>query len=127
MNETATAQQAATTTAGEDLAAAKNHLMAALEKANDHPIIGQHCVVRTYSAGVHLGVVVSRDGKVVQLKDARRLWTWRGAFTLSEVATTGVSKGSRISAPVPLIELTEAIEFTPTSEAARASFDSIHE
>lgn len=90
-------------------------------------IIGQHCVIRTFSAGVHLGVVASRDGKIVQLENARRLWTRRGAFTLSEVATAGVSKGSRISAAVPLIELSEAIEIIPTSEAARASFDGIHE
>jgi hypothetical protein len=91
------------------------------------PMIGQHCVVRTYSAGVHLGEVVSKDGKNVVLKDARRLWHWKGAFTLNAVAQEGVKTGSRISVAVPTLELTEAIELIPTTEAARASFDAIHE
>lgn len=92
------------------------------------PFVGQHCVVRTYSAGVHIGVVVDKDGTNVLLQDARRLWKWNGAFTLSEVAVAGVSqKGSRISVAVPLIELTQAVELIPTSEAARATFDKVHE
>ena len=91
-------------------------------------LIGQHCVVRTFSAGVHLGEVVAKDGTHVLLKDARRLWKWNGAFTLSEVATKGVSKsGSRITSAVPLIELTQAVEIIPTSEAARSTFDAVHE
>jgi hypothetical protein len=93
----------------------------------ENVIIGKHCVVRTYSAGVHIGVVSSKEGKSVLLTNARRLWQWQGAFTLSEVATAGVSKGSRISVAVPVIELTEAIEIIPTTEAARAAFDAIHE
>lgn len=94
-------------------------------------LVGQHCVVRTYSAGVHLGEIVAQDGKQVTLKDARRLWRWYGAFTLNEVALTGVSgKGgnkSRIAEPVPVIVLTEAIELIPTSDVARATFDACHE
>lgn len=77
-----------------------------------------YVVVRTFSAGVHIGVLESRHGKEVVLSDARRLWSWQGAKTLSEVATAGVSAGSRISAAVPLIELTEAIEVTHTLPAA---------
>ena len=100
----------------------------AAEQAAPTSAVGQHCVVRTYSAGVHLGVVVSRDGTHVVLRNARRLWKWNGAFTLSEVATKGVSKsGSRIAVAVPLIELTEAVELIPTTEAARASFEAVHE
>ncbi len=91
-------------------------------------MIGQHCVVRTTNAGVHLGRVVAKEGTHVLLEGSRRLWKWNGAFTLSEVATAGVSKtGSRIAVEVPLIELTEAIEIIPTTEAARASFDVVRE
>jgi hypothetical protein len=99
-----------------------------MTQPNETTLVGQHCVVRTYSAGVHLGVVAFRHGTVVGLTDARRLWKWNGAFTLNEVAMNGVSKsGSRISAPVTMIELTEAIELIPTSEIARASFDNVYE
>jgi hypothetical protein len=91
-------------------------------------LVGRHCVVRTYSAGVHIGEVLAKDGTNVLLKDARRLWKWNGAFTLSEVAQAGISKaGSRLAVAVPLIELTEAVELIPTSEAARAAFDLVHE
>ena len=95
--------------------------------SNKSPMIGQHAVIRTYSAGVHIGTVLDKDGINVVLKDARRLWTWRGAFTLSEIATSGVGKGSRISVAVPMIELTQVVEIIPTTEAARSSFDKIHE
>jgi hypothetical protein len=92
------------------------------------PFVGKHVVVRTYSAGVHLGELVSRDGTYVLLRNARRLWKWNGAFTLSEVATTGVRKtGSRIAVALPEIELTQAIEIFPTTAEARATFDAVHE
>lgn len=92
------------------------------------PMVGRHCVIRTYSAGVHIGTVVSHDGEEVLLKDARRLWKWEGAFTLSEVATAGVKKqGSRIAVAVPEILLTNVNEIIPTSEEARMTFEVCHE
>ncbi|MFN4288930.1 MAG: DUF6948 domain-containing protein [Brevundimonas sp.] len=98
-----------------------------MSNGNASPFIGQHVLVRTYSAGVHLGELVSKDGTNVILKGARRLWRWYGAFTLSEASQKGVAKNSRIAAPVPLIELTEAIEIIPTTDEARATFEAIHE
>lgn len=91
------------------------------------PMIGRHCVIRTFSAGVHLGTVRSVNGKEVLLENARRLWSWKGAFTLSEVATSGVKSGSRISVEVPELLLTETIEIIPTQEDARKTFEAIHE
>ena len=61
------------------------------------------------------------NGKEVVLKNARRIWYWEGAFTLSAVATEGVSKSSKLSVEVPEILLTEAIEIIPCSEAASAN------
>ena len=77
-----------------------------MAKSTERPVI-----VRTYSAGVHFGYLVLRDGKEVVLERARRIWSWKGANSLNEIATTGLDKdGSRVSAPVPTITLTEAIE-----------------
>lgn len=74
-------------------------------------------IVRTYSAGVHIGTFKERNGKEVTLANARRLWSWAGAFTLSAVATKGVDRvNSRISVAVPEILLTEAIEIIPVSK-----------
>ena len=75
---------------------------------------GPEVLVRTFSAGVHIGTIKERKGKEVTLTNARRLWNWDGAFTLSAVATSGVDrKNSRISKPVSEIILTEAIEIIP--------------
>lgn len=75
---------------------------------------GPEVLVRTFSAGVHIGVLTKREGREVTLANARRLWSWSGAFTLSAVATEGVNrKNSRISKPVSQILLTEAIEIIP--------------
>ena len=48
-------------------------------------------IVRTCSAGVHFGALVSRDGKEVVLANAKRIWKWVGAWTLHEVAAKGAS------------------------------------
>jgi hypothetical protein len=80
----------------------------------------QYVIVRTYSAGVHAGTLVSRDGKEVVLEDARRIWFWKGANTLHEIALHGVGVGSKISEPVESITLTESIEvITATADAER--------
>jgi len=80
-------------------------------------------LVRTYSAGVHVGTLVKREGKEVELADARRIWYWKGANTLHEVALKGVGKGSRISDPVGSILLTEAIELIPVTDEAIQSIE----
>ncbi len=68
-------------------------------------------LVRTYTAGVHVGTLLKADGKVVSLLNARRVWRWKGANTLNELAMRGGDTGyTRISEPVPLIQLLEAIE-----------------
>jgi hypothetical protein len=77
-------------------------------------------LIRTYSAGVHFGELISHSGTEVKLANACRIWRWRGANTLNEVATYGVDRDyTRISEPVAEIVLTECIEIMPISEAAQ--------
>ena len=90
-------------------------------------MIGKHVIVRTYSAGVFAGILKSRDGKEVVMTDARRLWYWDGAASLSQLAIDGVSKPKtcKFPAPVASVLLTEAIEIIPTTDAARKSIDEV--
>lgn len=90
-------------------------------------LIGKVCMVRTYSAGVFLGEVASRDGKEVHLKNARRMWYWDGAASLSQLAAEGTSapKNCKFPTPVPDVLLTEAIEIIPVCEAAIASIAAV--
>jgi len=90
-------------------------------------LIGKICMVRTYSAGVFLGEVVSREGKEIHLKNARRMHYWDGAASLSQLATEGTKKPAlcRFPAPVSDVLLTEAIEIIPATEAAIASIAAV--
>jgi hypothetical protein len=91
-----------------------------VRKGSEVPLsVSNIVLVRTYSAGVHFGELVTRNGKEVVLKNARRLWSWRGACSLSQVAIDGVAlSGSNISVVVPEITLIEAIEIIPMTESA---------
>lgn len=82
------------------------------------PFIGKRVLIRTYSAGVHIGILKAKDGENVLLEKSHRLWKWGGAFTLSEVATKGVNNDSRVACEVELLELTNAIEIIPVSDEA---------
>lgn len=89
----------------------------------------KYVIVRTYSAGVFAGTLESRNGKEVVLTDARRLWYWEGAASLSELAVRGVSKPENCKFPVTVskITLTEAIEIIECSDTARASIEEVSE
>lgn len=87
----------------------------------------KNVIVRTQSAGVFAGELVSRNGQEVVLKNARRLWYWSGAASLSQLAVDGTSNPSGCKFPiaVPEITLLQAIEILPLSDKARTSIDSV--
>lgn len=82
-------------------------------------MIGEYCLIRTFSAGVHMGYLVSLNGTAGEIRDGQRLWSWTGAFSLHEISLHGVSEESNISEVVPRILLTEIIEVIPCTEEAR--------
>lgn len=84
-------------------------------------MVGSFVLVRTYSAGVHCGILDECSGTAVLLKDARRIWRWSEAFSLNEMAVKGCGESSRISQPVKQILLTQAIEIIPCEEKAKAN------
>ena len=89
--------------------------------AKQHPMLGRRVLVRTYSAGVHIGTLIAIDGMEAHLKDALRLWKWTGGgLSLSAVATNGI-KGGRLNR-TPEVYLTNAIEIIPTTEVAEESY-----
>ncbi len=87
----------------------------------------RYVIVRTYSAGVFAGYLVSRRGKEVTLKNARRLWYWAGAASLSQLAQEGTScpLSCKFPCAVDRIELTEAIEIIDGTEQARKSLEGV--
>lgn len=91
------------------------------EPTDQNPMIGRRVLVRTYSAGVHIGTLVSSDGMSCHLKDSLRLWKWEdGGLSLSAVANNGIVKG-RLNKTGEVF-LTNAIEFIPTTDKAEVSY-----
>jgi small nuclear ribonucleoprotein (snRNP)-like protein len=89
-----------------------------------HPLLGRRVLVRTYSAGVHIGTLVSvnpDNTMECHLKDALRLWKWTdGGLSLSAVAHNGI-KGGRLNR-TDEVTLTNAIEYIPTTPEAEATY-----
>jgi len=87
-----------------------------------HPMIGRRCLIRTYSAGVHIGNIESIDGMECKLTNALRLWCWEdGGLSLSAVANNGIAKG-RLN-KTGEVYLTNVIEMIPTTRLAEETFD----
>jgi hypothetical protein len=89
-----------------------------------HPMLGRRCIIRTYSAGVHIGdveYVNPSNSMEVKLKNALRLWKWEGGgLSLSAVANEGI-KGGRLNATGE-VYLTNAIEYIPTTAKADETY-----
>lgn len=51
-----------------------------------------YVIIRATGAGCHAGELVSERGTRIELRNARRLWRWYGAQTLSELAVYGASR-----------------------------------
>ena len=90
-------------------------------------MVGKYCMVRTYSAGVFAGTIKERNGKEVVLTDARRIWYWEGAASLSQLATEGTSKPHKCKFPVSVAQvlLTEVIEIIPITDVAAKSISEV--
>jgi hypothetical protein len=86
-------------------------------------------IVRTNKAGVFFGKIEKKDGTTVVMSNARRIWYWEGASSLSELAQHGTAKpsGCKFPCPVDEVELYEVIEILSVTEKAAASIDGVKE
>lgn len=82
------------------------------KKTKTKSIIGAYVIARCTGAGVHAGIVVSTNEHHTVLRDARRIWYWSGAASLSEIAVYGLnpakSASSKIAAKVSSIRLRDS-------------------
>jgi len=87
----------------------------------------KYVIVRTYSAGVFAGNLESRTGQEVILTDARRIWYWSGAASLSQLAMEGTSDPANCKFPCPVtrVELLQAIEILDTTLQAEKSIKEV--
>lgn len=94
------------------------------DESNTHPMLGKRCLVRTYSAGVHIGDVTyinPNNSMELKLENALRLWKWTdGGLSLSAVANNGIN-GGRLN-KTGEVYLTNAIELIPTTKRAEETY-----
>ena len=88
---------------------------------------GKYVIVRTYSAGVFAGELESQTGQEVVLRNARRIWYWSGAASLSQLAIDGTKDPLNCKFPcvVDRVELFQAIEILDVTEAAKKSIQAV--
>lgn len=84
-------------------------------------------IVRTKNAGVFFGEVIAKVGQEVIMRNARRLWYWSGAASLSQLAMEGVSRPQECKFPVAvdMVTLFEVIEILDTTEKAQQSINAV--
>ena len=82
-----------------------------------------YCIVRGRDSGVFAGYIYSREGTECVIKHARRIWYWKGAASLSQLAQSGTSKPDECKFPgeVDSILVTDATEILDVTEKAKQS------
>jgi hypothetical protein len=83
------------------------------------PHIGKTCIIRTYASGVFMAEVVKQEGRMVELRNSRRLWYWKAAdgISLTAVAVNGVdSANCRFPVAAPEQTVLDALEIIPASK-----------
>ena len=83
-------------------------------------LIGTKVIIRATNAGVFYGTLKEKEERTVALADARRIWYWNGANSLSQIAAEGVKdkKGSKISVALELMVIEDVIEILPCTKLA---------
>jgi hypothetical protein len=87
----------------------------------------EYVMCRTYSAGVFAGYLKEQKGQEVVLLYARRIWSWAGAASLSQLAMEGTSKPNECKFPIEVekVILTQAIEIIPITGKAQKSIEGV--
>ncbi len=89
----------------------------------------EYVIVRSYDAGVFAGYLQENDraNNVVILVNARRLWKWSGAASLSQLSVDGVAnkKDCKFPCEVESVELKRVCEILPCTEKAKSSISEV--
>ena len=92
-------------------------------------LIGEDCCVRSKEAGVFVGVLEEKTGAECIVSNARRIWYWDGAASLSQLALEGVKKpeNCKFPPPVEMVILPNCCEIIPMREEAIESINNVRE
>lgn len=89
-------------------------------------------IIRTYSAGVWFGNIKEKNGSEVTITNARRLWYWSGAASLSQLAIEGTKRPNECKFTMTIKDedgvcLPQMIEILPCTNEAVNNINSVKE
>lgn len=89
----------------------------------------KYVIVRSDRAGVFAGVLESKNGSEVVLRNCRRIWYWDGAASISQLAFDGTTAPSncKFTITVDCILILGVIEIIPCTAEAEASIKAVKE
>lgn len=89
--------------------------------------IGKKVIIRGNRSGVEFGTLVAQNRSEVTLKNARRIWYWSGAASLSQLAKDGTSNPAscKFTVTVDSITILDAIEIIPCTDKAIKSIEEV--
>lgn len=90
--------------------------------------IGKKVIIRGSRSGVEFGTLVAKNGSEVTLENARRIWYWSGAASLSQLAKDGTSNPTdcKFTVTVDSITILDAIEIIPCTDKAIKSIEEVN-
>lgn len=94
-------------------------------------VLNKKVIIRSSRAGVFFGTLTQKKetpaGVEVELENSRRIWYWKGASSLSQLATEGVKNPNecKFSVTVPQHMIEQVIEIIPCSDEAIKSIESV--
>lgn len=87
----------------------------------------EYKMIRGDRSGIFVGYLKSLNGKEAILLEARRIWYWTGAASISQLAIDGTNNPTNCKFPqaVSKIQITDAIEVLDVTDKAKKSIDSV--
>ena len=89
-------------------------------------LIGKKIIARIERAGAFHGTLDYIDNEIIRLKDARRIYYWNGALSVTDIAAKGIT-GGKVTIPVTTVEFMsdKVVELNECSEEASKSIEAI--
>ena len=89
-------------------------------------LLGKKIIARIDRAGVFHGTLDHIDNDIMRLKDARRIYYWNGALSVTDMAAKGIT-GGKVTVPVTTVEFMsdKIVELNECSEDASKAIEEI--
>jgi hypothetical protein len=89
-------------------------------------------IIRTHSAGVWFGNVKKIDGTIATITNAKRLWAWSGAASLSQLCIEGTKNPDQCKFALTITDdegvyLSQVVEVLPCTDEAVLNIKSVPE